>query len=323
MSSDGVHSAAFPVSQTTDSVLMVRPSHFGPNRQTAGTNQFQVPVNDPAGEIQHQALAEFDGVIGALLKAGAKTVVIPDDPTAATPDALFPNNWISCHHDGTVVLYPLAAPNRRRERRAEILDRLAGEGRFLVSQVIDISGLESQGHYLEGTGSLVFDHVRHRAFAALSPRTHPLALERFTALTGWPVTAFRTDDGRGRAVYHTNVMLSIGSRMAVVCAEAFAEPLERRTVRSSLADAVPVVVEISREQMGCFAGNCLELQAGGHPLLVLSGGALNSLTSMQRRALERECQLLPLRIPTIERVGGGGVRCLLAEVHLPRTSARL
>jgi hypothetical protein len=305
--------------QTTRHLLMVRPSHFGPNFQTAASNQFQQITAHSAAELSLRAMREFDVVVAALGRAGVQTFVVADIPDNGTPDAVFPNNWFSTHDDGTVVLYPMATANRRAERRADILDLLAAEGGFRVNRTIDLSWLENSGRYLEGTGSLVLDRPHRTAFATRSARTHQEALGEFARLTGYRVVAFSASIDT-RRVYHTNVLMSLGQRFAVLCSDAITDPTERRTVCAELAATNRSLVVISGGQVRQFAANCLELDSPGGPVLVLSETALQSLRPEQRRTLERYTALLPVDVATIEHVGGGSVRCMLAEIYLPRSA---
>lgn len=304
--------------QTTRHLLMIRPSHFGPNPQTAASNQFQQPAMHSAVDLAARVIREFDGVVAALERAGTGVLVVADVPGGATPDAVFPNNWMSTHNDGTVVLYPMAAVNRRAERRPDILEWLAADGGFRIHRVIDLSGLEQSGSYLEGTGSLVLDRLNGTAFAVRSARTHDPALAEFSRLAGYRIVAFDASLGAGMAVYHTNVMMSLGRNFAILCSEAIGDPVGREAICAELEASNRSLVEISVDQARQFAANCLEVDSAGGPVLVLSETALQSLQPGQRRRLERHAALLPVGVPTIEHVGGGGVRCMLLEIHLPR-----
>jgi hypothetical protein len=228
---------------------------------------------------------------------------------------VFPNNWLSTHADGTVVLYPLMAASRRLERRPELLAALARD--YRINRTVDLGDCERASAYLEGTGSLVLDRPRHAAYACLSPRTSRAAIERFEAELGYSVHVFEALDASGQAIYHTNVMMSLGTQLAVVCGAAVRDARERRALFSRLEDSARTVVDIDFGQMAAFAANLLELAAPSGPVIALSARALSSLDSGRRRALERFAALLPVDVSTIETYGGGGVRCMLAEVHLP------
>jgi len=298
---------------------MVRPASFGFNPQTAASNAFQQPPQSPSEfEARALALEEFDALAQALDRAGVEVLIAADTPQPSKPDAIFPNNWVSFHFDGTVALYPMLAPNRRAERREDILERVVREGRFHVSRTVDLSHRESEGKYLEGTGSLVLDRARRVAYASLSPRTDLDVLGEFAQLLDYDLVTFEGRDGAARPVYHTNVVMAIGTRIAVVCGAAIAEPRHRDAVFSKLREGRHDIVDISLRQMQEFAGNLLELAAAGGPVIALSTTAWRSLEAAQRRVLEAHAEPIPVSIPTIEHSGGGGVRCMLAEIHLQK-----
>jgi hypothetical protein len=299
---------------------MVRPASFGFNLETAASNAFQQnPTQAAETEIQGLALEEFDGVAKALQRAGVEVLVAPDTALPPKPDAIFPNNWVSFHFDGTVTLYPMLAPNRRWERRDEVLERVVREGGYRVMRTFDLTHREAEGKFLEGTGSLVLDRPHRVAYASLSPRTDLDVLGEFAQLLDYELVTFEGRDTTTEPVYHTNVLMAIGTRFAVVCGEAIAESTHREAVFNKLRAAGHDIVDISLRQMLNFAGNVLELApaAGGH-VIALSTTAWHSLEMTQRRILESHAEVVPVSIPTIERVGGGGVRCMLAEIHLPR-----
>ncbi len=295
---------------------MVRPASFGFNAETAGSNVFQRAA--VAGEaFAERARAEFDAAARELDRAGVRVVVVEDTAEPAKPDAVFPNNWVSFHADGTVVLYPMLAPNRRAERRDDVVRRAAAATGFTPTRVVDLSGAEAAGCYLEGTGSLVLDRVRRIAFAALSPRTHRAPLEDFGRRLDYQIVAFDTRDGAGTPVYHTNVLLAVGSRFAVLCEEVIPSAEQRATVRERLEAGGHAVLVIDAAQMAGFAANLLELATPAGPVIALSRTAWEVLDSPRRRRLEAHGSLLALDVPTIERLGGGSVRCMLAEVPAP------
>lgn len=313
-------SAPLKEPQSAPAVLMVRPARFGFNPQTAASNVFQKKTLEtsayPQGEGVHEtALREFDALAEQLARAGVQVVLVQDTLSPAKPDAIFPNNWVSFHRDGTVVLYPMMAPNRRLERRDEVLAEIAAVG-FRITRTVDLCHHEELGQYLEGTGSLVLDRPRHLAYANISPRTDLDALGEFAQLLDYDLVTFESVDTLGRPVYHTNVMLAIGAGFAVMCAESITETRSRDAVRETLG-ADREIVEISRAQMQAFAGNVLELAPPGSKVIALSTTAWRCLDAHQRRTLERHGNVLAAEIPVIEHFGGGGVRCLLAEVHLP------
>jgi hypothetical protein len=298
---------------------MVRPASFGFNPQTAASNAFQQRPDSPGEtELQELALAEFEGMAKALERAGIEVLVASDTRRPEKPDAVFPNNWVSFHFDGTVALYPMLAPNRRLERREDILEQVVRDGRFHVSRTIDLTHRESEGKFLEGTGSLVLDRAHRVAYASLSPRTDLDVLGEFAQLLDYELVSFEGRDAAGEPVYHTNVVMAIGTRFAVVCGEAIALTPHRDAVFNKLRAGGHEIVDISLAQMQQFAGNLLELSPAGGQVIALSTTAWRSLDMAQKQILESHAQLLPLSIPTIERIGGGGVRCMLAEVHLPK-----
>ncbi|MFZ8887428.1 MAG: citrulline utilization hydrolase CtlX [Steroidobacteraceae bacterium] len=295
---------------------MVRPLAFGSNPETLSTNAFQQVGETPV--IAERARHEFDGVVARLERAGLQVVVAEDEQEPLKPDAVFPNNWLFLAHDGSAWLFPMLSARRRAERRMAVLDRLKECG-FKVSRVVDLSHWEQQGLFLEGTGSMVLDHVHRVAYAALSPRTRHRPLMEFAALAGYHPHAFTALGPDGEPVYHTNVMMSLGPGFAVACLAAVAEQGERLTLRQSLEAAGRELIEIDAGQMAAFAGNLLAIwRDRGGPVIGLSTTALRSLTPAQVRALERHGEVAECAIPTIEAYGGGSLRCMLAEVFLPR-----
>jgi hypothetical protein len=307
--------------QCADAVLMIRPAAFGFNGETESSNRFQQRGAATAGTPE-RALTEFDALERALRETGIETFTLADRSDPACPDAVFPNNWVSFHADGTVVLYPMLAPSRRRERRLDLLLELEQRGGFGVERLLDLSHHEMSSRFLEGTGSVVFDHRGRVAYACLSPRTDLRVLQELCAELGYAPCAFAAADATGVPVYHTNVMLSVGDRCAIVCAEAVAEA-DRARLLTHLAGGGRTVLGIDQRQMASFAGNALELRTrGGASVLALSARALASFDAEVRERLDRLVgRVLAVPVPTIEEVGGGSVRCMLAEVFLPRRSA--
>lgn len=319
--------------QVADSVILIRPTGFGYDPQTAASNTFQQRITDP--EVKRKAAEEFDGLLEALRICGIGfTVLDPFDRTA--PNGVFPNNWFSTHADGMVVLYPMLTPSRRAERDPDMQHVLHQEG-FKTRQTIDLSGWEHKGLILEGTGSLVLDRLHKKAFACLSERTTERAVNAWCEQMGYtPITFVATEDGRipdgggvrGIPVYHTNVVMSIGEGFAVVCLDAMPFPAERQEVQEELIKAGKEVIPIGIEQMQHFLGNMLQLRPANGPVvhgtigapsyILLSETAFNQLRPDQRIALQHHGQLVPVAIPTIEAVGGGSVRCMLAENFLSR-----
>lgn len=306
--------------QCADAVLMIRPARFGYDEQTAATNAFQQRIELVAApEIARRAAAEIDGLARRLDDAGVRVVLAEDTPRPAKPDAAFPNNWLSTHADGTVVLYPMQASNRRAEVRRELVAELSEREGFAVERVIDLTPLAERGEFLEGTGSLVLDRPARVAYAGLSPRTTGEALKVFSERTGYQVVCFRAEDGLGRAIYHTNVLLSLGERFAIACFDALPDPDERKGLRTRLEESGRDVVAIDRAQMAEFCANALELRdRAGEPLLAISERAQIAFTRPQRAVLERHARFVTAPLETLETCGGGSLRCTLAEIFLPR-----
>lgn len=302
--------------QTANTVLLVRPARFGFNAETAKTNRFQSTPQQGNEEIQRLALEEFEQCVATLQKNGVHVLLFDDTPLPVKPDAIFPNNWVTFHADATVVLYPMCTPNRRIERRQDIIDAVGQE--FAIHRTIDLTHYEKEDLFLEGTGSIVFDHDNAVAYACLSPRTHLGVLQDLCEQIGYSFVTFTAQDQEGAAVYHTNVMMCIGDRFAVVCLESITNAEEREAVERRLQETGHEIVEISFDQMNHFAGNMLQLQnSAGDSLLLLSQQAYDILRPEQRSHLESFATLVPVRIPTIETIGGGSARCMVAEVFLP------
>ena len=298
--------------------MMIRPAAFDYNSQTATSNRLQVAAIPGAVSAATLALAEFDAAVLALQGAGVQVCVVADTPLPPKPDAVFPNNWLSWHADGTVVLYPMQARNRRLERRRDILQSVAERCAYRISRVLDLSDFEDQGRYLEGTGSLVLDHVGRQAFACRSSRTDETLVRYWADSMGYQPVVFDALDAAGVPFYHTNVMLSIGRRAVVVAAEAIVAA-DRERVLGALAAGSRDLIAIDQDAVAGFAGNMLELRsASGRSVYALSARAERSLPAAARQRLAAATDLLlPIALPTIERLGGGSVRCMLAEVFSP------
>jgi hypothetical protein len=302
--------------QTCGAVLMVRPVHFGSNAETAASNFFQRTIPNE-GDAALRAQREFDGLALALANAGVRVHQFAGQRGARLPDEVFPNNWLSLHSDGTAVLYPMLAPSRRRERRRDILEALGDECGYRIDRIVDLTSLEARGEYLEGTGSVVLDRVLRIAYACLSPRTHGNALVELARELRYDVVPFSAVDAAGRRIYHTNVVLSLGTRFAALCTAAIPDAAEGRRVVANLEASGRAVIDLSRPELESFAANLLELEGSKGPVIALSAAALRSLEPRTRRAFESYGRLVPADVATIERVGGGSVRCMLAEVALP------
>jgi len=293
---------------------MVRPRRFYSNPETALTNAFQTPAGNQVTE--DEAVREFDEFVDCLGDHGVNVITIDDTPEPPTPDAVFPNNWISTHSDGSVVTYPMQPVSRRAERRLDVLDRLRERG-YDVRRHLDLSALENDDVFLEGTGSMVLDRVHRRAYACWSARTHEAGLRAFCRAMIYEPVGFDAADQDGQAIYHTNVMMCVGDRFIVACVDAI-DPAQRpRVVRAMQADHE--LIEISVAQMNAFAGNMLQvIGTGGEALLIMSQRARASLNADQVAALAQYARIVAVPIPNIEDAAGGSVRCMLAEIFLPR-----
>lgn len=302
--------------QFANAVIMVRPAAFGYNAQTAGTNIFQNKPAD-AASVQEAAVAEFDAAVEKLRNAGIDVTVWQDTAVPRKPDAVFPNNWISTHPNGKIFLYSMETENRRIERSPALIEYLTTN--FWVDEVVDLSASENEMKILEGTGSMILDAENKVAYAAISSRTDKELFEEWCAMNDYLPVAFHATDNDGMAIYHTNVIMCIGDGFVVICFECIRDISERTGVRSRLTEAGYSIVEISMEQVLKFAGNMLQLKGrSGNTVLALSQTAFNSLSQAQRTEVERFTEMLPLDVTTIETVGGGSVRCMLAENFLSK-----
>ena len=296
---------------------MVRPAAFGFNEETAANNYFQSNPDISKEELQQRALTEFDLMVQTLRKHNINVLVIEDTKEPAKPDAIFPNNWLSTSPNGVVAVFPMYAPNRRIEKRDEILEQLAAA--FVILDVQDWSEYEAESRFLEGTGSMVIDHDNKMIYACVSERTSLSVLEKYAAMNGYQAIVFLATDKNGMPVYHTNVVMTLGESFCVLCEEAIEEEWELIAVRQLLESTNHSIIPITREQMHSFAGNMLEVKnTKGETLLILSQTAFNSLRKEQKQMLEAYAALLPVAVPTIEEVEGGSVRCMMAEVFLER-----
>ena len=305
-------------SQLASTVMMIRPARFESNPLTAASNRFQGKSSLSPEEQHAIALSEFDGLAAALREAGIEVIVIDDTVEPHTPDAIFPNNWISMHADGRVVLYPMEAENRRTERRHDIIDYLDKHARRQVTEVVDLSAHEDAGHFLEGTGSMVLDRANRVAYACISSRTHLDPLGEFAQRMGYDVVAFDAVDSGGVPIYHTNVLMNVGEQLAVICAEAIPRDEQRNAVLARLRETGHDILELTYAQLDAFAGNMLELRNdSGERVLAMSQQAYDSLNQEQRATLAANARIVKAPIDNIESSAGGSVRCMLAEVHLP------
>jgi len=309
------------MNQITDTILMIRPVHFRMNEQTAVNNYYQKVIEGvlPA-TILAKATAEFDAFVKKLEAHGIVVVVVDDNKETDTPDAVFPNNWISFHQNGTVALYPMFAKNRRTERREDILDILEGKG-FSIENVVDYSTAEDEGYFLEGTGSLLLDRVNRKAYCALSPRAdEDLFIEFCEDFEYTPIifTANQTVNGKRLPIYHTNVMMCLGEDFSVICLESIDDKKERKAVLKSLKQDNKEIIAITEKQVEHFAGNMLQLKGKDGSYVIMSNAAYQSLTKTQIDQLEKRSTIIASSLDIIEACGGGSARCMMAEVFLPK-----
>jgi len=297
---------------------MIRPVRFESNPLTAVSNRFQGQSKLDAVAQNRQAQVEFDALHATLRSAGIRIIVFADTTEPHTPDSVFPNNWISFHHDGRVVLYPMEAENRRLERRLDVLEQLVQEQGYQIREVVDLSQYEQSGRFLEGTGSLVLDRPGRIAYACLSSRTHFDPLGEFSQRMDYEIVTFDAMDPDGVPIYHTNVVMHVGERLAAICTEAISDEAQRKAVLRSLKSTGHDVIELSYTQLAAFAGNMLELRnAAGERVTTLSQQAFDALDTEQIASLQDNGQVVTANIPVIEASAGGSVRCMLAEIHLP------
>lgn len=304
------------MSQTTNTVLMIRPVAFAKNEQTAKSNYFQQDILTSPVAIQEKALEEFNAFVTTLENEGVKVLIVEDTINPHTPDSIFPNNWISFHENGVVAVYPMEAKNRRKERREEVLE-LVEENGFLINNVVDYTEAESEGLFLEGTGSMVLDRENKKAYCALSSRADEDLFIEFCEDFDYDPVIFKanqTVEGKRKPIYHTNVMMCVGAKFVVICLGAIDDKKEKKNVLQHLKQTKKEVIAITEEQMHSFAGNMLELQGSEKQILVMSDQAHKSLKNAQLVKLEKYCYLLTVNITTIETLGGGSARCMLAEV---------
>jgi hypothetical protein len=302
------------LTQSTNSVLMIRPCRFYPNPETAADNAFQARLDCGVDALSAVARKEFDAAAQKLRAAGVNVHVFEDTAEPEKPDAVFPNNWISTHHDGRIALFPMYSALRRRERRQDIVGELRKD--YRVNEVIDYSVFEKKDCWLEGTGSLVLDHLNKIAYVSLSNRSNPKVIHRFAEDFSYEPVTFTSIGSDGQPIYHTNVMMCIGTAFALVALEMIRNKTKRQQVRARLEQSAKDIIELSPRQIANFAGNAIELHnRRGEKLLVLSRRAIRALTDEQRARLSRYVRLVPLELPTIE-LGGGSARCIIATIHL-------
>lgn len=303
--------------QAPRTLFMVRPASFGFNEQTALTNSFQQQANKQEIDIHKQALTEFDTMVALLKDCGIEVFVFEDTMDPIKPDAVFPNNWVSLHEDGKLILYPMLTPNRRTERRPEIIKSL--RDKFEIKDIIDLSDEERANRIVEGTGSLVFDHVNRIAYASRSERTDESLVNEICKKITYKPLVFDAVDETGKAIYHTNVLMCVGEKFVVLCLDAIKNEKDQEVLLASFAETKHKVIAISYAQMKAFAGNMLEVKTKkDESFVLLSQTAFNSLLPGQIDAITRFVDLLPISVPTIETYGGGSIRCMVTGIHTPK-----
>ena len=305
--------------QSTNNILLIRPSNFVFNTQTADSNAFQNVITASAEDIQQNVFNEFEAFANTLQSKGVNVSIVDDTAIPQKPDAIFPNNWVSFHPNGTVILYPMFAPNRRLERRLDIIELLKKD--YEITNIIDLSINEKDNIFLEGTGSIVFDHNNKIAYACISPRTNKNLFIDVCKQLGYQPIYFTANDINGKEIYHTNVMMCVGETFVVICLDSITNIDEKHLVADSILQTNKELIAISFEQMNQFAGNMLELKTSdNNKILALSKSSFDSLTEQQKQKLQNHCELVQLNIKTIETIGGGSARCMIAEIFLKKNS---
>ncbi len=308
--------------QITNTILMIRPVAFRMNEQTAVNNYFQEDLDIKNQTINERAQKEFDDFVNVLRQNGVNIVVIDDKKENDTPDSIFPNNWVSFHKTGTVVIYPMFAENRRKERREDIFEVLEEKG-YVINDIVDYTSAEKEGIYLEGTGSILKDRVHQKAYCALSERAHEdIFIEFCEDFDCFPVifTANQSVDGERLPIYHTNVMMAMAETFVIICLDTIDDKKERKNVVEHIKKDGKEIIAITEEQMHHFAGNMLQvIGANEQRFMVMSSAAFNSLKPGQLTAIRKHCEIIHSSLETIETCGGGSARCMMAEVFLPRT----
>ncbi|MDH6356082.1 hypothetical protein M2132_002445 [Dysgonomonas sp. PH5-45] len=307
--------------QNSNTILMIEPVAFGFNEQTAVNNYFQKKDDTAEATIQDKAHAEFEAMVQTLCGKGVNLIVVKDTIDPHTPDSIFPNNWISFHEDGRIAVYPMCAVNRRVERRVDILNQMVEDG-FYIADILDYTASEAENRFLEGTGSMILDRANKVAYAALSERTNKELFLTFCkdfAYTPVYFHSYQTVGDKRLPIYHTNVMMCVADRYAIICLDTIDNADERKFVEKTLTDNGKEIIEITEQQMHNFAGNMLQVEGRDEvPYLVMSQSAYDSLTDDQRNRIRAYNEIISVAIPTIEKYGGGSARCMMAEVFIPR-----
>ena len=309
-----------PIQQITNTLMMIRPAQFGYNAETAQNNAFQTKDSgEDVTLIAQKARAEFDALVKKLEAHGIEVIVIEDTPTPVKPDVVFPNNWISFHQDGSIMTYPMFSKVRRLERRADIIEKMKED--FEVHHLYSFESYETDEMYLEGTGSMILDRPNKLVYACESVRTNEDILDEFSRLTGYKKILFRATDKTGQEIYHTNVMMAVGTTFVIICLDSIKDESQKQLLRDTFKMYNKELIEITLAQMNSFAGNMLQVgKSEKESFLVMSSAAYHALSQQQINTIEKHTQIIHSPIPTIEKYGGGSVRCMLAEVFLPKKS---
>ncbi len=303
--------------QVASTILMIRPASFGFNSETSASNVFQGSVSMDEHQVQVKAVEEFDQFVDILRAHNINVLVIEDTPYPVKPDAVFPNNWFCTLQDGTIATFPMQATNRRIEVRSDLIQTLKDQ--FIVTNAEDWTTYDTESLFLEGTGSMIIDHDHKIIYACLSPRTNKALLQQFAQAHGYTTVSFHSTDERGIQIYHTNVIMHLGADYAVICLESIKDSEERKQVVDSLTNTNHEIIDITMEQVRHYAGNMLQVKSSDNILYtILSQQAFGSLTEQQKQQLQAHTNLLPININTIETVGGGSVRCMMAEILLDK-----
>jgi len=306
--------------QVASTILMIRPASFGFNAETATSNVFQGSVSMDEHQVQVKAVEEFDKFVNTLRAHHINVLVIEDTPYPVKPDAVFPNNWFCTLQDGTIATFPMQATNRRIEVRSDLIQTLKDQ--FIVTNTEDWTTYDTESLFLEGTGSMIIDHGNKIIYACLSPRTSKALLQQFAQAHGYTTVSFHSTDERGFQIYHTNVIMHLGAGYAVICLESIKDNEEQKQVVDSLTSTNHEITDISMEQVRHYAGNMLQVRSSDNILYtILSQQAFESLNEQQKQQLQVHTNLLPININTIETVGGGSVRCMMAEIFLEKKTA--
>lgn len=305
--------------QITNNIMMIKPVGFRHNEQTASNNYYQKVLDDLTDEqIQERALSEFNRIVEKLQNIGVNVVIIEDTKSSDTPDSIFPNNWMSSHTNGIICLFPMFAENRRKERREDVFDSLADDFGFKIEEIKDFTEFEQHNKFLEGTGSMVLDRENKICYAAISIRTNESIVVQFCEELGYRLVCFTANqdvNGNRMAIYHTNVMMCVADRFAVICLDTIDDKAEKEKVITSLVESGKEIIEITEKQKTRFAGNMLQVM-GDKPYLVMSNSAYNSLSESQIRTIENHCPIIYSSLDTIEECGGGSARCMMLEIFL-------